>query len=201
MDEEVYSLVITFRDVIENAPQEFKERVARLTPKQLEVFINDNAKSMGSGFEWGLGVSEVMSTVIDNMEFKGSAKDRGIIGVRILKGEIIFPELVDFTKYSLGAVRLELNGRNFILDTEWSHLFDEGGFTRVDLDFDLDLDESDFEDGLWNLTKEDLASPELIATLYIGEDDYPIEPESMSLFVEIDGERKTISLTNECNTI
>jgi len=117
-----------------------------------------------------------------------------IDGVKFLRAEIIFPSLVDFTEYGLGTLTLEHGGRNFIIDTEWSYIFDEGGYSKIEVALDLDIDCDDFIDGQWDLTKEDLTSPELDAMLYIGEDEYEVEPSKMILCVVIDGKYTEINL-------
>jgi hypothetical protein len=115
-----------------------------------------------------------------------------ILGVEFLSILVTFDCPVDRNLYDFGALTLECEGRNFILDVCQSYTNEES--TKVELDLEVDTDifpvgtEYNYE-----LTKEDLYSSKLTATLYIGSE-YEVEPECMTFFIKSGETTKAIDV-------
>ena len=115
-----------------------------------------------------------------------------ILGVEFLSIRVIFDCPVDRNLYDFGALTLECEGRNFILDVCQSYTNEES--TKIELDLEVDTDifpvgtEYNYE-----LTKEDLYSSKLTATLYIGSE-YEVEPDYMTFFIKSGETTKAIDV-------
>ena len=115
-----------------------------------------------------------------------------ILGVEFLSILVTFDCPVDRNLYDFGALTLECEGRNFILDVCQSYTNEES--TKIELDLEVDTDifpvgtEYNYE-----LTKEDLYSSKLTATLYIGSE-YEVEPECMTFFIKSGATTKAIDV-------
>jgi hypothetical protein len=115
-----------------------------------------------------------------------------ILGVEFLSILVTFDCPVDRNLYDFGALTLECEGRNFILDVCQSYTNEES--TKIELDLEVDTDifpvgtEYNYE-----LTKEDLYSSKLTATLYIGSE-YEVEPECMTFFIKSGETTKAIDV-------
>ena len=71
LNEVVYSTKITLQDVLDNAPDEIKEKFEALSEEEQKEFAKKNYHSAKSGFEFGLAdpMSDVISTINYNFEF------------------------------------------------------------------------------------------------------------------------------------
>ena len=117
---------------------------------------------------------------------------RKIDGISILGLEIRFHCIVDSSLYDLGAVILQCEDRNYILDVVRSEINNEDNHTLIMCD--VEVDEDTFKEGSKNfigdgkvlkydLVATDFMSPALTGTIYIG-NEYEVEPESQTLFVK-----------------
>ena len=98
----------------------------------------------------------------------------------------------------LGAVTLERDGREYILDVCQSYTYDdddcENGTT---IQCDLEVDKDTFEDCKFNLKVKDLLSEDISAEFYIGSEDEEFEVEEMLLTFEIDGKSHSIKVVED----
>ena len=111
----------------------------------------------------------------------------------LIKGVVIeFKELGNGLPY-LGAVTLEKDGRNVVLDTTQCYTDEKRNYISIDFEYDYEV----FPNGdNWNylLTKEDLLSGELdVAEFFI--DDYDKDPTKIYLMVETGTETVDIPLS------
>jgi hypothetical protein len=113
--------------------------------------------------------------------------------VEFLKVEICFPHEVDHLQYDLGAVILEREGRSYILDVVETILHGDSFECKLAVDTET-FDETHTK---YDLKPLDLFASDLKATIYIGEDNYDVIPESMTLFVKVNECTKAIDLKNE----
>ena len=100
----------------------------------------------------------------------------------ILSLDIVFYCRVDRTKYDLGGVYIEREGRKYAFDIVKSTQSEDG----CTLSCELEVDEETFPMGdeyPYTLVDEDLnQSNELMIAVYIG-CEYDVDPESVTLFV------------------
>ena len=108
-----------------------------------------------------------------------------IPNVKFISVEIEFYCIVERHLYDLGAVELECEGRTFILDVVQSYTNDDNNHTTITCDLAVDLDTFPIgEPSLYDLTASDLHNRNIYGTMYIGDEDYEVEPDSVTLFVE-----------------
>jgi hypothetical protein len=128
--------------------------------------------------------------------------EKKIKGVNIHNLEVEIKGHIDRGIVDLGALTLEVEDRDFILDIVSSyHEHTEGMFggdiTRITCDLEVDLDV--FEDCKYNLTKEDLLNCEhndLVRTLYVGgEEDFEVE--QILFHFDVDGQDYTMKIDEE----
>ena len=115
-----------------------------------------------------------------------------IEGVEFLGVTVLFNSPVDRSLYDFGAVRLECEGRNFVLDVTRSVTSDE----RDQIDLFLEVDTDTFpigEENKYDLTVFDLKDG-MNATLFIG-NEWEEKPESMTLFVLSEGMKRMKGMT------
>lgn len=69
-EEVLYTLKVTFQDVLDNAPNDVKEFYNKLTEQQQQKFIMDNAHGCKKGLEWGLSdpVHDCIQTLGQNLD-------------------------------------------------------------------------------------------------------------------------------------
>lgn len=104
-----------------------------------------------------------------------------ILGAQVVfNGDINNSDLEE----GFGAIRLNCDGREYILDVVYSTWASELDETTVALD--LEVDKETFEDCKYDLTENDLQSNNLISTIFIGEVHDILK--SATLFVKIGGE-------------
>jgi hypothetical protein len=106
-----------------------------------------------------------------------------ILGVEFLSILVTFDCPVDRNLYDFGALTLECEGRNFILDVCKSYTNEESTEIVLGLEVDTDIFPVSTEYN-YELTKEDLYSSKLTATLFVGGEDYEVEPECMTFFIK-----------------
>ena len=115
-----------------------------------------------------------------------------ILGVEFLSILVTFDCPVDRNLYDFGALTLECEGRNFILDVCKSYTNEESTEIVLGLEVDTDIFPVGTEYN-YELTKEDLYSSKLTATLYIGSE-YEVEPECMTFFIKSGETTKAIDV-------
>jgi hypothetical protein len=115
-----------------------------------------------------------------------------ILGVEFLSIIVTFDCPVDRNLYDFGALTLECERRNFILDVCQSYTNEESTEITLELEVDTDIFPVDTEYN-YELTKEDLFSSKLTATLYIGSE-YEVEPDYMTLFIKSGETTKAIDV-------
>lgn len=108
------------------------------------------------------------------------------LGFSKVSVEIDFYCVVDRNQYDLGALRLEREGRTYILDVVQSYTSEENNHTTITCDLAVDTETfpmgSGEDESLYNLTDLDFYYPDLTATLFIGSE-YEVEPERIGLFI------------------
>jgi hypothetical protein len=128
-----------------------------------------------------------------------------IKGIEFLGLEVSFYSKIPNGNVNLGVVRLECEGRTFVLDTietEWSH---EDGGTLLSIKLEAGIDGCTKEecDSNFDITAIDLFSGNVKGTLWIeedieDEDGVTVEPDSISLFYRFnDGLTSVIELEVE----
>lgn len=105
--------------------------------------------------------------------------------------EIQFHCVIEREQYDLGAVTLECNGRQAILDIVESVHETDNNYSAIRCQ--LSIDRETFDNCKYDLTSQDLLSPFLKGTLFIG-DSYEVEPDSITLFVRSQNCVKAIDL-------
>jgi hypothetical protein len=116
-----------------------------------------------------------------------------ILGVEFLSILVTFDCPVDRNLYDFGALTLECEGRNFILDVCKSYTNEESTEITLGLEVDTDIFPVSTEYN-YELTNEDLFSSKLTAKLYIGSEDYEVEPDSMTFFIKSGATTKAIDV-------
>lgn len=130
-----------------------------------------------------------------------------IEGVEFLAVEIDFHCIIPQGCLNLGSVRLEREGRSFVLDTVQSEWYEEDDHTlvRVLLQAGIEGSSNEDVDSEFDLTAMDLLASDLKATIFMEVDedeaedsDLPyVEPDSKTLFVRIGEMTKAIDLEYE----
>lgn len=126
-------------------------------------------------------------------------KTPSIKGIKFLSLIIDFYCIVDRNLYDFGAVRLECDGRTFILDVVQSYTNDENNHTTITCDLKVDLEtfpKGKLYDSNYDLEAIDFESSNLKACVYIGED-YEVEPDSITLFIKSGKCTKAIEVKQE----
>jgi hypothetical protein len=119
-------------------------------------------------------------------------KNPSIKGVEFLSILIKFEVPIDRNLYDLGSVHLQKDGRNFVLDVCKSFTNEES--TEIECLVEVDTETFPLgEDTNYKLTAVDLSSGIDYGSLYIGTE-YEEAPQSISLFVKINGMTKAIDL-------
>lgn len=120
-------------------------------------------------------------------------------GVIFLGVDINFGCFIDRDDYELGSIKLDLDGRNYILDVINSFINDgideEHSIISCEVSKDLEVFPIDDENN-YQLTADDLLSDNIKGSMYIG-DDYDIVPESIILFLNVRGTLREINLIVE----
>jgi hypothetical protein len=111
--------------------------------------------------------------------------------------KIVYDRFLTTIPY-FGAVTIQREGREYILDVVQSYTYDDEdceGATETQCD--LEIDEDTFDECAYDLTIEDLLSDDVKAEFFIESDEEEFEIDRMLLFFEVDGERKSIKVTEE----
>lgn len=124
-----------------------------------------------------------------------------IDGVEILHVSIEIGEVsLEPASLDLGSVTLSCDGREYRMDMVQSYTDEYEGYTIITVDLTTLDEDNIFEDCKFDLTKEDLFSPALKGTIYIGEDSSSVAVnayESATLFIRDGYLTKAIELELE----
>lgn len=103
-----------------------------------------------------------------------------------IKLELNFYCVVDRNLYNFGALRMECEGRSYILDVVQSYTNEVNNATEITCDLAIDKDVFIFGNEIdqcpYDLKEEDFYNSNFKATFYIGEE-WEVKPDSITLFI------------------
>lgn len=122
------------------------------------------------------------------------------LGIQIIGVSIVIDGEVNHSLINLGAVTLNCEGRESVLDTVSANFSFEDGQTTIDCK--VQEDKELFESCKYDLKDEDFFSDKITGTFFFdtesNDEGINYQPESMTLFVRAkDGLTKAINLTLE----
>jgi hypothetical protein len=124
-----------------------------------------------------------------------------IEGIKIGNLEVEIKGSVERHNVYLGALRLSVDGREFILDVvqSYTHTPEETGTGTTRITCDIEVDEDTFDECPYDITKDDMLDCEhndLVRELFVdGEEEFEVE--SITLYFEADGEDYQMKIDEE----